>query len=195
MSACMAMAWIWTIIVLVSLFFGIANGTIDAVGSAALEGAASAVTLCLGIGGAICLWSGIMEVMRRSGLLKSLTGLLRAPLLLLFPSASKKSNALDAISLNVSANLLGLGNAATPAGIRAASLLKGKSDDANDDLCTLVVLNTASVQLIPATVCGIRAAAGASSAFDILPAVWITSILSVTAGLIAARLLRRFWRN
>ncbi|NLO49016.1 MAG: spore maturation protein A [Clostridiales bacterium] len=191
----MAMAWIWTIMVLVSLVFGVINGTIDAVGTAALEGAKSAVTLCLGIGGAICLWSGIMEVMRCSGLVAGLTRFLRHPLTALFPTAAKKPGALDALSLNVSANFLGLGNAATPAGIRAATLLKGEAQWANDDLCTLVVLNTASIQLIPATVCAVRAAAGAKNAFDILPAVWVTSILSVAAGLLTARFLRRIWRH
>jgi spore maturation protein A len=191
----MAMAWIWTIMVLISLIFGVANNSIDAVSTAALEGAKSAVTLCLGIGGAICLWSGIMEVMRESGLVSGLTKYLRRPLTLLFPSAANKPGALDALSLNVSANFLGLGNAATPAGIRAALLLKGGQGSENDDLCTLVVLNTASIQLIPATVCAVRAAAGSSAPFDILPAVWCTSILSVTAGLLAARFLRHIWRK
>lgn len=191
----MAMAWIWTIMVFVSLIFGMLNGTIDAVGSAALEGASEAVTLCLGIGGAICLWSGIMEIMRNSGILAGLTKLLRRPLVLLFPTAAKNGQALDALSLNVSANFLGLGNAATPAGIRAATLLKGNNDVAGDDLCTLVVLNTSSIQLVPATICAVRAAAGSTSAFDILPAVWITSALSVTAGLMAAKFFKRIWKG
>lgn len=191
----MAMAWIWTIMVLVSLVFGLLGGNIDAVGSAALEGASEAVKLCLGIGGAICLWSGIMEIMRASGILAYLTKLLRRPLILLFPSAGKNDKALDALSLNVSANFLGLGNAATPAGIRAAALLKGEGESASDDMCTLVVMNTSSIQLIPATICAVRAAAGAPSAFDILPAVWITSVLSVSAGLTAAKLFRRVWKG
>ncbi|NLL38563.1 MAG: spore maturation protein A [Clostridiales bacterium] len=191
----MAMAWIWTVMVMVSLVFGILSGNIDAVSSAALEGATEAVKLCLGIGGAICLWSGIMEVMRSSGILAGLTKLLRRPLVMLFPSAAKNNEALDALSLNVSANFLGLGNAATPAGIRAATLLKGRGDVAGDDLCTLVVLNTSSIQLIPATICAVRGAAGAASAFDILPAVWITSVISVTAGLMSARFLRRIWKG
>lgn len=191
----MAMAWIWTVMVMVSLIFGILNGKIDAVSSSALEGASEAVKLCLGIGGAICLWSGIMEVMKSSGILAGLTKLLRRPLVMLFPSAAKNERALDALSLNVSANLLGLGNAATPAGIRAATLLKGSVDYACDDLCTLVVLNTGSIQLIPATICAVRAAAGAASAFDILPAVWITSAISVTAGLTAARFFSRIWKE
>ena len=97
-----------------------------------------------------------------------------------------------ALSQNVSANLLGLGNAATPAGIRAARGLAGLG--AEDELCLLVVLNTASIQLIPSTIAAVRASQGAVSAFDITPAVWISSVLSVCAGLGAAAVLRRLWR-
>jgi spore maturation protein A len=94
------------------------------------------------------------------------------------------------VSANVSANLLGLGNAATPLGIQAARrMARGCHGAASDELCTLVVLNTASIQLIPATVGSLRAAAGSAAPFDILPAVWLTSVLSVAAGLTAARLL------
>ena len=99
---------------------------------------------------------------------------------------------LAAVSANVSANLLGLGNAATPLGIRAARrMAKGCSGVASDELCRLVVLNTASIQLIPATIASVRAAAGCKAPFDILPAVWMASALSVTVGLLAAWLLSR----
>jgi Uncharacterized membrane protein, required for spore maturation in B.subtilis. len=129
------------------------SGNIGAVSAAALEGASASLELCLGICGAVCLWSGIMEVMKRSGLASLLSGALRPVLVLLFPTAGKDAEALDALSQNVSANLLGLGNAATPAGIRAALRLKllsqSKSGVAGDELCRLVVLNSASIQLIP----------------------------------------------
>ncbi len=93
----------------------------------------------------------------------------------------------------MSANLLGLGNAATPAGIRAARAL-GRGETATDSLCRLVVLNSASIQLIPATVCALRASLGAGSPFDILPAVWLSSLCSAGAGLLAEKLLRRLGR-
>ena len=101
------------------------------------------------------------------------------------------------LSANVSANLLGLGNAATPMGIRASQEMArlGSPGVASNELCRLVVLNTASIQLLPTTVAAIRAAEGASAPFDILPAVWVTSILSVATGLLAARLLARVWRD
>ena len=96
----------------------------------------------------------------------------------------------------MSANLLGLGNAATPLGIRAARrMAQGCGGTASDELCTLVVLNTASIQLIPATIASVRAAAGCRTPFDILPAVWLSSVLSVTAGLLMARLLAGLGRR
>jgi len=190
----MAMAWIWTGMVAVSVIFGLINGTIGAVGTAALEGASAAVQLCISMGGVICLWTGVMEVMERGGLSEKLSRLLRPVLSRLFPNSAGNDEAMEAVSSNVSANLLGLGNAATPMGIRAAAAMRTGSE-ANNDLCTLVVINTASIQLIPATVAGVRAAAGAANPFDILPAVWITSIASVTAGLLAAKLFSRIWKR
>jgi len=188
----MAMGWIWTGMVFLSLLFGLINGTVSLVASAAIEGAGAAVALCISLGGVICLWSGVMEVIRRGGLSARLARLLRPILLRLFPENKDSFEAMEALSANVSANLLGLGNAATPLGIRAAAAMqRGRS--ATNDLCMLVVLNTASIQLIPATVAGVRAAAGSLSPFDILPAVWITSTCSVIAGVGAARLFSRWW--
>ena len=114
----------------------------------------------------------------------------------LLPNASRDSETLAAISANLSADLLGLGNAATPLGIRAACRMsRGCKGIASDELCLLVVLNTASIQLLPTTLAGVRASLGAADPFDILPAVWLTSLLSVLAGLFAAKLFAHFWRN
>jgi len=193
----MALAWVWTIMIAVSVIFGLISGNIDNVGKAALDGAGAAVTLCIGICGITCLWTGVMEMMRRSGLSNSLKAFLYPALSLLFPSAKKNKNAMEAVSANVSANLLGLGNAATPLGIQAASEMAKLSEDgvATDDLCMLVIINTASIQLIPATVAAVRAAAGAAKPFDILPAVWMASISAVAAGIIMGKLLKRLWRD
>ena len=190
----MAMAWIWTGMVAASVLYGICSGTIGAVGDAALEGAAAAVELCLRMAGVLCLWSGVMSIMKASGLMDGLSRLFRPLLGRLLPRACRDPETLAALSGNVSANLLGLGNAATPLGIRAARrMAEGCGGTASNELCTLVVLNTASIQLLPATVAGVRAALGAESAFDILPAVWMASALSVAAGLLAAKLLGRLW--
>lgn len=133
-----------------------------------------------------------MEIMNACGLSEGLAGLFRPILRRLLPNASRDPETLAAVSANVSANLLGLGNAATPLGIRAARrMAKGCGGVASDELCRLVVLNTASIQLIPATIASVRAAAGSKAPFDILPAVWLASALSVTVGLLAAWLLSR----
>ena len=192
----MAMAWVWTGMVALSVVYGLLNDTIGAVGSAAMEGAAAAVELCLNMAGIMCLWSGVMSIMKACGLMDGLSRLFRPILSRLLPRACRDPETLAALSGNVSANLLGLGNAATPLGIRAAQRrAAGTNGRASDELCTLVVLNTASIQLLPTTVAGVRAALGSGSAFDILPAVWLASLLSVAAGLTAAKIFSKLWRG
>ncbi len=186
------MAWVWTGMVLLSLIFGIATGNLDEVANAALEGAGSAVELSISMAGILCLWSGVMEIMKACGLSAGLARAFRPILRRLLPEASRDEETLAAVSANVSANLLGLGNAATPLGIRAARRMARSCDGvASNELCLLVVLNTASIQLLPTTIASLRAAAGSQTPFDILPAVWLSSAMSVAAGLAAAWLLSR----
>lgn len=192
----MAMAALWTGMVVLSFAFGLVNGKMDAVSAAALEGASSAIQLCLSMAGVLCLWSGVMEIMNRCGMSAKLARAFRPLLQRLLPNACRDDATLSAVSANVSANLLGLGNAATPLGIQAARrMARGQDGVASDELCLLVVLNTASIQLIPATIASVRTAAGAAAPFDIVPAVWLASVLSVTAGLTAAKILERFSRR
>ena len=164
--------------------------------AAAVTGAKDAVELCLSMAGMLCLWTGVMEVMRQSGLAGGLARLLRPVLGRLLPNGAKDGAVMDSLSANVSANLLGLGNAATPLGIEAAKGMSRSSPGAaSDELCLLVVCNTASIQLLPTTVAAVRSAAGCQSPFDILPAVWLASALSVGAGILACKLLSRLWRG
>lgn len=187
----MLMGAIWTFMIVTAILYGCANGNADAVAQAALEGAEAAFELCFSIGGAICLWCAVMELMKEAGLAERLAALLRPILGRLFPNSAKHNDIMEPLSANVSANLLGLGNAATPMGIRAAQGMArlGEPGLASDELCRLVVLNTASIQLLPTTIAAIRGAEGAAAPFDILPAVWISSAISVAVGLLAARLL------
>lgn len=184
------------LMVVFSLVFATLNGSLSALTPAALDGAKEAVTLCLSLCGMICLWSGVMELMKRSGLSEKLSNLLRPILVWLYPTAAKHTETMDALSSNVSANLLGLGNAATPAGIKAAIGLKRLSgiDSASDELCLLVVMNSASITILPTTVASLRASFGASAPFDILPAVWLASLVSVSCGIISSKLFARFTR-
>ena len=178
----MAISWIWAGMVILSLFCGLYTGNLDDVASAALNGAQSAVELSFSMAGVLCLWSGVMEVLNACGLSQKIAGCFHPLLHRLLPQASQDSETLAAVSANVSANLLGLGNAATP---------RGCGGTASDELCLLVVLNTASIQLLPTTVASIRSAYGSAAPFDILPAVWVSSLASVTVGLLTARFLSR----
>lgn len=192
----MAMTILWTILVGASILCGAATGRLEAVSAAAAEGAGAAVELCLSMAGMLCLWTGVMEVMRQCGLLELLRRGLQPVLGRIFPEYRDRREVLDAIAANVSANLLGLGNAATPLGIQAAGLMaKDSPGVASDALCRLVICNTASIQLLPATVAAVRSAAGCTTPFDIVPAVWMASAVSVTAGLLAASLMQRLWKD
>ena len=190
------MTVIWTGMIAVSVLCGLATGRGAAVASAAVEGTSAAVQLSLSIAGMLCLWTGVMEVMRQSGLADGLSRLLGPVLRRLFPQVAQDRDAMDSISANVSANLLGLGSAATPLGLEAARRLARRSPGtASDSLCMLVVCNTASIQLIPTTVASVRAAEGCASPFDILPAVWLASALSVGVGILACKIFARVWRE
>ena len=192
----MGMSVIWAGMVFVSLACGLATGHGTEVAAAAMEGASAGVELCFSMAGALCLWMGVMEVLRRAGGIRALSRLLRPALGRLYPDFARDAEVMESISANVSANLLGLGNAATPLGLDAARRMSCRSPGvASDSLCMLVVCNTASIQLIPTTVAAVRAGAGSAAPFDILPAVWLASALSVTAGILAVRFLARLWRD
>ncbi len=193
----MTMTYFWSAAVIASMCFALLTGTGAETTAGLLEGASQGVRLCIDLAGPLCLWSGLGALMQRAGLLKPVSRLLRPVLDLLFPRARKDPDLADALSANVCANLLGLGNAATPMGIQAAGKLRdpGKPKAATDELCRLVVMNTASIQLLPTTVAAVRQSAGAANPFDLLPCVWVSSILSVAAGLAAAWVLGRVWRD
>ncbi len=183
------MSWIWVAMAAIAVLCALGTGKADALTGALTAGAGSAVTLCLSLCGMICLWSGVMEVMRRSGLAEKLSAALRPILGWLFPKADRPT--MQALSANVSANLLGLGNAATPMGLLAAKglqTLEGGGTRASHGFALLVVINTASLQIIPVTVASLRSANGAVAPFDILPHVWLTSLVSMAIAIASARL-------
>ncbi len=193
----MVMSWIFTGMLLLSLIFSIATGQGAALAGAVTQGAQAGITLAISIAGSVCLWSGIGNLMDKAGMTQKLSALLRPLLKRLFPSTEKNPRLGKHISANICANFLGLGNAATPMGIQA---VKNMVDPANpsratDEMCRLVVLNTASIQLIPANVAAVRAALGCETPFDLLPAVWVTSLCSAGLGVTIAWLLGKVWRH
>ena len=193
----MLMAWIWLVVLLFSVISGIfSERTID-LGAAIAEGSQKGISLAIGMAGSLCLWSGVGTLMDRAGLTGLLAKLLRPLLHRIFPGTRTDPALERDLSANICANFLGLGNAATPMGIRAAKRMTDprQPQTATDQLCRLIVLNTASIQLIPATVAAIRSQLGCAAPFDILPAVWITSLCSAGLGVTAAWCMGKVWRT
>jgi len=190
----MIMSWIWTGIAGISLFCALLTGQGSALASACIRGAQAGLELAIAIGGSLCLWSGLGALMEKTGISDGIAKGFRPLLHLVFPSSRKDSLLAGTLSANICANFLGLGNAATPMGIRAAKRLN-RNGTATDELCRLIVLNTASIQLIPANVAAIRAGLGCAAPFDILPAVWVTSVCSAGLGLALCGLLGRISRQ
>lgn len=190
----LVLSWLVFLLFFISVFAGILQGSMDAVSTAMLDGASSAITLGLSLAGPISLWSALQSTMERSGISNSLAKTFSPLLRFLFPQSAKDPIACSAISQNLTANLLGLGNAATPMGIRAIQRMQQLSGShiASNEMCRLIVMNTASIQFIPTTVAAARASLGAPNPYNILPAVWISSILSVAVGLAAARCMERW---
>ena len=193
----MVMSWIFTGIVLLSIIFAAVNGRGSQLAAAVPQGAQAGVTLAISMAGSICLWSGVGKLMEATGVTGILSKLLAPLLKRLFPGTKNDPALSGDLSANICANFLGLGNAATPMGIRATRRMIDPHHPglATDEMCRLIVLNTASIQLIPANVAAVRAGLGCATPFDILPAVWITSLCSAGMGLIAAWLLGRVWKR
>ena len=191
----MVMSWIFTGMLFGSVLFAALSGHGGALSAAAVEGAQAGVTLALSITGAVCLWSGVGKLMEKIGVTASLSRLLSPVLGRIFPSTKKDARLAGSLSANVCANFLGLGNAATPMGIAAVRRLKDPEEPtlATDEMCRLSVLNTASLQFLPTNVAAVRSALGCASPFDILPAVWVSSLLSASLGVLAAWCLGKVW--
>ena len=193
----MVMSWIWTGIGAISLICALILGQGSELAAAIPLGAQAGVELAIAMSGSICLWSGVGALMEKGGITSLLSRLLQPLLYRVFPGAAADEKLRNALSANICANFLGLGNAATPMGIQAVRWMTdpGRPGWATDQMCRLIVLNTASIQLIPANVAAVRAGLGCPSPFDILPAVWVTSVCSAGLGLVAAWGLGKVWKH
>lgn len=188
------MNYIWSGMILLSLAVGFFTGRINEVAAAAVDGAAGAVTLCISLLGIMCLWTGLAKIGERAGLIDRIARLMRPLIRFLFPALGKNSAAVGAIVMNMVANLLGMGNVATPLGIAAMRELDRENrfrGDASDEMCMFAVINTASLQLIPTTVISLRQSFGSAEASAVIVPVWITSICALAAGVAAAKLFQR----
>ena len=191
----MVMSCIFAGLVAISCVFAAICGNGSALSTAVAQGAQAGITLALALAGSLCLWTGIGKLMEATGITSTFARLIHPLLHGLFPSSKTDPVLAGNLSGNICANFLGLGNAATPMGIKAVQrmALHIPKGTASDEMCRLIVLNTASIQLIPANVAAVRASLGCSTPFDILPAVWITSLCSAGLGVTAAWLLGKVW--
>jgi spore maturation protein A len=193
----MIMSWIFTGFLILSVICSYITKNVASLPSAVLQGAHSGITISLSIAGSLCLWNGVGKVMERVGMTTALSRLLSPILHRIFPSTRTDLALAGSLSSNICANFLGLGNAATPMGIQAVKRMVNPTQPqiATNEMCRLIVLNTASIQLIPATVAAVRVSLGCAAPFDILPAVWISSVCSAGIGVTAAWIFGKLWSH
>lgn len=192
------MNYIWGFMVIISIICGAVTGRIEALSNSVISGAQDAVNLIITSMGMMCLWTGLMKIADSAGITSFLAKLFSPILKHLFKDYPQDSPASRAICMNVTANLLGLGNAATPFGIKAMQEMKKanpSSSTANNSMVMFVVLNTASIQLIPAFLAVIRKNHGSQNPFDILLPLWIASICALAVGITAAKIFERIQKN
>ncbi len=187
---------IWPAFIIISFVYAIMMGNVEEVNKSIFDSAGSAVELSITFLGTMCLWNGIMKIVQETSLMKKLTTLLKPLMSFLFPELKKECPAKEKISMNIIANILGLGNAATPLGIKAMSELQKdntKKDTLSNSMVMFIVLNTASLQLIPTTVIAIRTSLGSENPSSIIVPVWIaTMVAAITAIFVTKSLMKKF---
>ena len=194
------MNYIWFILIALAVIFGIANGKIGAVSDSVLAGIKSTIDVSIFIIGIMTFWMGIMKIAEKSGLVETISKLLTPVAKRLFPDIPKTKDgdeAIGAVAFNFSANALGLGNAATPMGIKAITKMQEFNKDktsASNPMCMLLAMNTAGFQLIPVTVIGILAAAGADNPSDIIIPTFIATSVAFISAIIIAKIFEKFWK-
>lgn len=196
MKGGISMNYIWLGLLAAGFITGILNGRIEEVTQALFTSAGRAVELSIGLLGIMCLWTGLMKIMEKSGSIKVIAKLVSPVLKLFFPRLSGKDNAMGAIVMNLAANFMGLGNAATPLGVKAMEELQrvnSRKDTASDAMCMFLVMNTSAIQLVPATVIAIRSDAGSAAPAEITACIWVASLCATIAGIISAKALARIW--
>jgi spore maturation protein A len=188
--------YVWFFLIVAGFIFGAANGKLDQVTKAAIDSANGAVTLCIGLAGVMCLWVGIMKIAEKSGLTDKIAKVTMPLVTLLFPEIKGKQNAVSAVVMNLTANFMGMGNAATPLGIKAIKeldYLNNEKTKATNSMCMLIVLNTSMIQLVPATLIALRSSAGSINPSDVMGPIWIASLFTTIAGILMVKILQKRW--
>lgn len=189
---------LWPIFIIISIIFAIFSGNIEEINNSIFESTQSAIDLTLTLLGATCLWSGIMEIASKTEIIKKLSKILNKIIKKFFYDLNSESKSYNNIIMNIIANILGLGNAATPLGLKAMSELQKENNEKerlSDNMMMLIVLNTASLQIIPTTVIAVRSSLGSSNPTQIIVPVWIATIGAAFVGIFVAKIIIRVTRN
>lgn len=185
---------IWPVFLIISFIYAILNGNIEEFNNSIFTSCAQTVDLILKLFGTMCLWNGLMKIVQETSLMKKLTKFISPLMKILFPKMKKEDKEYKEITINIIANLLGIGNAATPLGLKAMQTMQEKNpqkDKITDSMAMFIVLNTASIQLIPATVIAVRASLGSVNPSQIIVPVWIATIAADVAGIVASKILMK----
>ncbi|MBQ2938048.1 MAG: hypothetical protein IJE05_04130 [Clostridia bacterium] len=188
---------VWPGFIIISVIFAILSGNLAELNNSIFESTSTAVNLSITLLGTMCLWSGIMKIASRTSAMQKITNILAPIMKLLFPKLKKDSEIYQEISMNMVANILGLGNAATPLGIKAMKSMQENNSDKKvltNEMVTLIVLNTASIQIIPTTVIAIRNSLGSENPTAIIVPVWIATICAAVAGIVATKIFIKLGR-
>jgi spore maturation protein A len=190
--------YIWFAMLIAGLVVGIMNGRVDQLTQAVVDSSKNAVDISIGLLGIMCLWTGLMEVAEKSGIVGGIAKAVRPVMKFLFPGIPKGHPAGGAIVMNLVANFLGLGNAATPLGIKAMNELQKlnpSKDTATNEMSMFLVLNTSCIQFIPATIIALRSAAGSKNPTEIIGTIWVASVSASIAGILSAKILSSFFKG
>lgn len=185
---------IWPFFIIISFAFAIYSGNISNINSAIFSSAEQTVELCLTLLGTLCLWNGIMSIALKTSLIKKLTKFLKPLISFLFPDLKNDKKISEQVSMNIVANILGLGNASTPIGLKAISSMQEKNDDKttlNNSMAMFILINTASLQIIPTTVIAIRSSLGSNNPSKIILAVWVATIAAFLTAITAGKILSK----
>lgn len=188
------MNYVWGAMVVFSFISACFSGNMQALSDSVVNGGQEAISLVIKLTGMMCLWGGIMKIAERAELTRLICNLLRPLFSFLYKNIDKNSPTARAMSMNITANLLGLGNAATPLGLEAMRRMQEANPDksrATDDMVVFVVMNSAAMRLIPTTVATLRTQFGSGNPMEIMPATWVSTLLSLFAGVTAAKIISK----
>ena len=185
---------IWPFFIIISFVYSIYTGNISNVNNAIFSSAEQTVSLCITMLGSLCLWNGIMNIAVKTSLIKKLTKFLKPLIRILFPDLKNDQKVSEEVSMNMIANILGLGNASTPLGLKAISSMQEKNKDKsklNNSMAMFILINTASLQIIPTTVIAIRSSLGSADPSKIILAVWFATIAAFLTAVISGKILSK----